>query len=287
MKTISVQLVWMGSPLAGLNLQHDVVRVANQVAKREANKTQRSLRNWRRATVPYYCFGVGYPIASIGDPDQDGQYSFKPLTRLLQKTKDEADIVVGVIDEPLFEDLFSTVDEDCRCIVISTWNVEGILGPSGKNHADYVLCETAAQLLAIDYRKRKEFFTANPQKCELPWHKETRSCLLDYDEERRQTYKKLMSPQLCKKCKVLLEEATVPQPAQDVCVSIVKKGIRRVRSAVRDMSRRSSFWCLIGVLLGVLVNQELVPTWAGVSGIVMSLLFIFRRSYKGLVDFYN
>lgn len=262
MKTISVQMVWMGSQFPRLNLS-DVVRVAN--------KAQRSFH-----------FRMGDAIETVGPPDQDGQYSFKSVAQLLQTTRvvDDAGIIVGVIDEQLFDELFSAVDEGCRYIIISICDIKGILNPSKKSYADYVLCEVAAQLLAIEYRRIKGI-SADPKKCEPPWHLETKSCLFDYDETRRQTYKKMMWPQLCAPCSGLLSQANVPQRTQDACLSIVKKGIRPVRSALRDTSRRSSFWCFIGVLLGgVLFNQELVPTWLSVSGIAISLLIIIIRSYK-------
>ena len=168
MTTISVQMVWMGSEYPGLNL-NDVVRVAN--------KAQQTFQ-----------FTVGYKIETVGVQDKDGQYSFGHLARLLKKTRrvDDVEIIVGVIDAMIYDELFSTTDEDDTCVIISVNDVDGILAKvnwhiepgcivevDGKPHVPRAASEivqfTLAKIPALSFWTREDLLeTLDPPAPVLP-----------------------------------------------------------------------------------------------------------------------
>ena len=258
MTKTKVQILGMGPLVPGLKLE-DVVGVANSA--------QNSFE-----------FSVGVPIETLGTADKDdGQYFFDSLENLLEENRrnDDVDVLVGVIDEQIDDELFSSINKECSCIIISVAGVDEILERSDKTYADYVLCETAAQLLALKYRKHSGIH-ADPKECEKPWHRQPKICLFDYDETRRHTYKKLMFPKLCKPCEALFEDANFPGPIKDDCVKLVEKGLKPWLSALRETVKSIWFLILTPVLLaGILFNADLgVPIL--VSSIVIGIIILTR-----------
>ena len=173
----------MGPPIPELDLSK-VVSMANK-------------------STDIFNFSLGDRINTVGSPDQDGQYGFSYLADNLKgnRAEKDLDVLIGVIDSQIYDELYSSTDEDNKCIIISVKNVKSILDRARKSYTDYLLCEIGAQLLAIELRRTKKNISIVPEDCGQPWHKETKSCLFDYDENRDDTFKKLMSPQLCTKCK--------------------------------------------------------------------------------------
>ena len=109
----------------------------------------------------HYAFAISEPLTSLGPPNDKGEYRFKSLAeKLLQRKRGSgsdstADILVGVVDSPLYDELFSGIDESLRVVIVSTANMLDTLERTQRSHADYVLVEIAAQLLAIEYRSNK------------------------------------------------------------------------------------------------------------------------------------
>lgn len=241
------------------------------------------VRHMANKAQKIFNFTLADPIETIGDADEDGQYKFSNIARILKSTRCEQNInvLVGIIDSPIRDELYSGIDEDFRCIIISLTDIDHILERSKKSYTDYVLSETAAQLLAIEYR-RAEGISADPEACAPPWHRETKSCLFDYDENRDQTYKKLMLPQLCVTCKALMTEANVGESIQTACVKIVKAGIRPIRTAMRETIHNKFVWGLTGVLLGgTLFNHPSAPPLKYVIIAIGSIiLLVFIRYYR-------
>ena len=115
--------------------------------------------------------------------------------------------LVGVIDIPLVDDIFSSTDRDNQAIVVSTQsgNIRATISRIRSTIGAYVLMEIAAQILAIEFR-RAAHIHADPEICEKPWHPETKSCVFDYSDNLPDTEKKLLNPKVCDSCVALLSE---------------------------------------------------------------------------------
>jgi hypothetical protein len=94
-----VEIVQMGPLPNDLNLS-GVARAANKVQQH------------------FQCV-VGDPINHLGEPDEEGEYKVAELATLLETRRQQnaAEIEVGVIDAPLYEELFSGVDSESNNIV--------------------------------------------------------------------------------------------------------------------------------------------------------------------------
>ena len=192
------------------------------------------VRHMANKAQKVFTFTVGDQITTVGSTDRDEQYKFNDLSQTLkQRSEEDINVLIGVIDSKIHNELYSGVDGDNQLIIVSLADIRNMLQLSRKGYNDYVLCEIGAQLLAIEYRRIRSI-SFDPEECGVPWHEETLSCLFDYDENRDHTYKKLMSPKLCAKCKALLAEANVGMSVQTACVNIVKAGLRAVGSALQE-----------------------------------------------------
>lgn len=255
-----------------------IVQMGPLIPEIDLSKVQRTANKAQKT----FHFSIGDKIETIGPSDVDGQYDFGRLEKLLKENRGESgvDIIIGVIDVGIYDELYSGIDENCKCIIISLYDIKATLERSRKSYVDYVLCEIAAQLLAIQYRRAMKISVA-PEDCEEPWHDETRSCLFDYDENRYHTFKKLMSPTLCAKCKALFTEANVSERIQSDCVKIVKSGIRPIRTTLLETINNKFVWGLVGIFLGILLNQESAPPISYVFiGMIVLIIVVFIRYYK-------
>ena len=186
----TVRLVELGPMRDGLDLA--------RVAKR-ANRAQ-----------SLYHFLVGEPLSVPTEPDAgDGQYTFQELAgRLTVRGVGSAQLLVGVTDHSIYDELFSAVDEDLSCILISTADIGDVIDADRTTAAGYVLFEIAAELLTIEYRRLTNQ-KSDPTTCELPWHIVRKSCIFDYDSERKHTGEKMLKPDLCAACRSRLRDAGV------------------------------------------------------------------------------
>jgi len=237
----NIKIFQMGPPNPELDLSK-VVRMAN-------------------ASQNIFSFSLGDKLETIGPPNLEGQYKFSDLVKTLKDSRLEEDVnvFIGVIDFPIYDELFSSIDEGNLYIIISLYDIDGILERSRKNSNDYVLCEIGAQLLAIEERRAKDI-SIDPEEPGEPWHEETRACLFDYDKTRFYSYKKLMLPQLCSGCNALLEEANVGKSVQNASVNIVKAGIRPFKTTIIEtFSNRMVLAGLVMVISGILFNSKYAP----------------------------
>ena len=202
-----VEIVQMGPLATGLNLKK-ITRVANKGQK-------------------HFQFVLGDRISRIGEPNTEGAYKVTDLAKLLdaRRIQECADIAVGIVDSPLYWGLFSGVDMASNNVVVSTAEpADSLLSRENKSKAAYVLVETAAQLLTIEYRRLMEV-SVEPEDCELPWHKETKPCLFDYCDDPLQTVKKLITPDPCPECVALLS-ANIRDSVFKACVNLAKRAVR-------------------------------------------------------------
>lgn len=212
-----IEIVQMGPPPDNLNLK-GVVKTANRAQE-------------------YFNCVLGDPINTLGSPNTDGEYTVTQLATLLEtrRRQNNAETEIGVIDAPLYDELFSGVDAASNNIVISITPVESLLSGINKSKADYVLLEVGAQLLTIEYRRQTNL-SVEPEVCERPWHKETRSCLFDYCDHPPHTLKKLKEHRLCAECQSILESANIRGSVISACRDIVKKGVQaKVLNILRDV----------------------------------------------------
>jgi hypothetical protein len=268
-----VEIVQMGPPIHDLNLR-GVARTANRVQN-------------------HFIFDVGDPINTIGEPcTNEGEYKAGDLAILLEKRRqDGAEFEVGITDVPLFDELFSGVDNASRNIVISLAPIESLLPRINKSKADYVLLEIAAQLLTTDYRRQADL-SVEPEVCALPWHKETRSCVFDYCDNPPETLKKLMAPKLCSVCRSLLESANIRESVITACLNIVKKAvyakfINVLRGVLNDPISRLLFGGLF-TLLAVEISGSLGLPRVLTGMLILALLLgvmlkHFRKSRTDLL----
>jgi len=151
-----VQIIQLGSLTPSLNLKG---------VARFANKTQ-----------THFQFISGDPIEHLGDPDDEGKYKVRDLGTLLETRRNQGsvDVAVGVVDSPLYYELFSGVDTTNNNIVISTVPFEELPAAVKIPIDAYILVEIAAQLLTIEYRRQNNI-GVEPEECASPWHGKTRS----------------------------------------------------------------------------------------------------------------
>jgi hypothetical protein len=176
-------------------------------------------------------------------------------------------------------------------IVISITPVEDLLPRINKSKADYVLLEIAAQLLTIDYRRQTNL-SAEPEVCELPWHKETRSCVFDYCDNPPHTLKKLMAPKLCSECLALFESANIRESVITASINIVKKAvyaklINVLRGILSDPLGRALFSGLFTLLIvetfGYFGLSHLSVAWLLLALLLAVILKHLRRSRSDLL----
>ena len=217
---------------------------------------------------------VGDPINNLGEPNAAGEYKLANLAVLLEGRRHQSgsEFEIGVTDSPLCEELFSGVDSESKNVVISLAPMEDLLPKINKSKADYVLLETAAQLLTIDFRRQTNL-VVDPEVCDLPWHKETRSCVFDYCDCPPHTLKKLMAPKLCSQCQSLLESANIRESVITACINLVKKAvyakvINVLRGFLSDPIGRALFG---GVFLFVIVE---ILSKVGLSRLKIGLLIL-------------
>jgi hypothetical protein len=202
-----IELIPMGPPIRDLNFSN-IARIANK-------------------SQDHYQFVIGDGILNLGSPNESGEYKVSDLAKLLEARRSEAkvDVAIGVIDSPLYWELFSSLDKGNNNIVISIDDIHETLERTKKSYAAYVLVEIAAQLLTIEYR-RLTGKSLEPEECGEPWHKETKSCLFDYSDYRPHSGKKLIDPHLCDSCRALLSGANLRQTVTTSCLSIVRVAVR-------------------------------------------------------------
>ena len=210
----TVRIVQIGPLDEGLDL--------GRVAKR-ANKAQEQ-----------YEFALGDVVNVTTEPDEgDSQYSFEALAeRLYVRREDGTQLLVGVTDLHIFDELFSAVDEQLSCVIISTADIQDVIDGDRTTPGGYVLFEIAAQLLTIEYRRMAKW-TCPPTTCGKPWHNTRQACIFDYDEERQHTGKKMLKPRLCPECKAILWKAGVASSIEAAALKIAGTGVTPIRTFVR------------------------------------------------------
>ena len=244
-----IKLIQMGPCGEGVNLTK---------IKKYGNKAQ-----------PHYSFSVGDSLSELGPPNEHGKYTVRQLLDLLLKVRNEenVDILVGVIDIPLVDDIFSSTDHSNGAIVVSTQsgNIRATISGINSTIGAYVLMEIAAQILAIEFRRAAEIH-AEPENCEKPWHTETKSCVFDYSDNLPDTEKKLLNPRLCDSCRALLSENNIRASIQQACLRIVKLTRKAVvNTLIRDSFNNRWFMLLFGGSVVRLIDNEwrdaVLPKW--------------------------
>lgn len=230
-------------------------------------------------------------ILHLKDPTEDSgrQYSFAALAdRLGSKRGADAEVLVGVTDHPIYDELYSAVTSDLRCIVISTADIEEVIDAESTSVAGYVLFEISAQLLTIEYRRLARIMP-DPEKCCEPWHLERRSCMFDYDEERKHTGKKMAAPSLCKTCQALLYEAGVAESLQIDTLHIAKAGMTPILTVLRIVAKNPMALILFGAWLGHVTALEVLskfPWWLQPETVILLALvgMVIRQYWKFSAD---
>ncbi len=218
----------------------------------------------------YYSFGVGDELTALGGSD-DGRYTADHLLELLEQNRGSAaiDVLIGVADCQIHDDLFSTVDENNKCIIISTQanDIRGMVKKIPTTIEAYVLVEIGAQLLTIEYRRATNT-AADPEESVLPWHEETKTCVFDYSDDFEHTGKKLIAVSLCESCKALLTETNIRFSVKSACIDIVNSGVKtKLRTLIREVLEKR----VMGYLFSGLAGMALVDLLE--TGIPLSVLF--------------
>ena len=163
--------------------------------------------------------------------------------------RDQTQLLVGVTDHALYDEMFSAVDETLSCVIVSTADIQEVIEADRTTASGYVLFEIAAELLTIEYRHLTKQ-SSSPTTCEPPWHKVRRSCIFDYDEQRKHTGSKMLAPTLCPQCESLLNEAGVAPSIKLAATRIAKAGLAPIRAFLRRLVLNSWFTLLAGFVIG-------------------------------------
>ena len=221
-----------------------------------------------------YYFTVGDDLGVMTEPDAEReQYTCGTLAeRLGVREGDGADLLVGITDHRVYDELFSAVTEDLTCIIVSTADVRDVIDTDRTSMAGYVLFEIAAELLTIEYRRlaRTGF---DPTVCGLPWHLVRKSCLFDYDDERKHTGEKILKPHLCAACQSLLRDAGVAPSIERAALRIAGAGLAPVRALLRRWALHRWFALVTGFTAG----QFGMPYGLGVLAIAGVVMFMVER----------
>src|SRR5688572_10069485 len=95
------------------------------------------------------------------------QYDPNQLFRYLWRHRGRENLIlVGIVDNEIFDDLYSTVDKKNLMVLVSlrTRLLSRVLEISKKTVEQYVTLEIGTQLLAIQYRRITKL-SADPLKC--------------------------------------------------------------------------------------------------------------------------
>lgn len=211
---IIVTIIQLGPLRVGLKLTTVVDR---------ANRAQQS-----------YFFRLGDSVESTGEPDaEQGRYTFDRLASRLATRRDEnTQLLVGVTDHAVHDEMFSAVAKDLSCIIVSTDDIQTVLKTDGTTDTGYVLFEIAAQLLTIEYRRLSEE-RFPPTECGAPWHRERRRCIFYWDEERQHTGQKMLEPGLCPPCDAALDRTNVAASFSTAAIGIAKSGLQPIQAWFR------------------------------------------------------
>ena len=233
-----------------------------------------------------YTFSIGDPICELDTPNSDGKYTVTELlTKLLDaRSEENIDILVGIVDMPLVDDIFSSTDPKNSAIIVSTQSglIRSTVTRVNSTIEKYILMEIAAQILAIAYRRAAKI-NADPEDCEKPWHEQTKSCIFDYSDHLPDTAKKLVNPNICVSCKALFSEHNVGNSIQRSCRRIINLTRQsRWRNLLRDVARNPWFMVVFGGLLMNIVHLarnylprlEFVPCWLQVSAPLLIFAFV-------------
>ena len=223
----------------------------------------------------HFEFTVSDPIQSLGNPLADGSYTVDILVDVLLNNRVESDetVLVGVVDSEVGDKVFSCLDRKNRCIIISIDDVDSILKSTSTTLTGYVLVETAAQLLTLEYRRRTNI-SIDPDNCGDPWHEETRECLFYYCEKREHSGKKLMAPKMCLACQALFDKANMPQSVLMAGTKIFDEGVRRTFRRSLETVLKSRYGIF---LISMVVTSGVIPTLrnVGISAAQLSAISLF------------
>lgn len=229
----------------------------------------------------HYIFHLADPLEYLEEATKDGdQYEFDYLANLLKSKRGNgtAQVLIGVTDHTIFDQMFSAVDSEHTCILISTADIEEDKVIQKTSPAGYVLFEIGAQLLTIEYRNLKKI-KREPECCEEPWHKERRTCVFDWDEERKHTGKKIASPKLCKMCQALLYKADVAPTLIYATTRLVRAGLTPFRTFLGNQARDPIITLILGALLGSVSGLSI--SGLKVIPIFLSLALVVLLLYQG------
>ena len=261
-----VRIVQLGPLQEQLNLREVVIK---------ANRSQGQ-----------YIFHLAAPLEHVGEPTEyDGQYKFDLLADHLQSKRgnDTAQILIGVTDHAIYDQMFSAVNSELTCILISTADIEEDKVIQKTSRAGYVLFEIGAHLLTIEYRKlKKPKIKGEPEDCAKPWHKERLTCIFDWDEERRHTGQKIASPKMCAISSALLYEAGVAQTLIDATTNLVRAGLTPIRTFLRNQARDPITILILAALLGSVAGLKVFSTvsWWLQPYILLSLALAVLLPYR-------
>ena len=210
-----------------------------------------------------YIFHLADPLEYLPEPTEDEghQYKFDLLADLLQSKRgnDTAQVLIGVIDHAIHDQMFSALNSELTCILISTADIEEGNVTQKTSMAGYVLFEIGAQLLTIEYRHLRKI-KSEPEECAEPWHKKRLTCVFDWDEERKYTGQKIASPKICEVCRGLLYKAGVGPTVIDATTSLVRAGLTPIQKFLTNQTRAPIIILILGALLGNVSGLKVFST---------------------------
>lgn len=235
-----------------------------------------------------YKFRVLDPILVLPEPtlqpaqgrNYSPQFDAAVLFALLKKHSQRTlvDIVVGIIDSEIYDELFSTNNSENDAVLVSLRSptLPEILERSGRTPLNYVGLEIAAQLLCIQYR-RKIGQPSDPGKCSPPWHIQRLNCLFDWYGISPTNVTKLQRPQLSLLARQYFEDAQVSPAVVDNGLRMAKAITRRDHHTIFSLLARDP---LLGVILGAIFGWAAsgASLWPSVSawlnGFYLSIAFL-------------
>ena len=224
------------------------VRIVPLVPVRNGLDLDKVVR-WANKAQEYYSFSLDEALGVTTDPDaEDEQYRFETLAaRLDARSNDGTQLLVGVTDVHVYDELFSAVDQPLRRIIVSTADIRNVIDGDRTTAAGYVLFEIAAELLTIEYRRlTRETF--DPTECAAPWHRARQSCIFDYDEEREHTGEKMLQPKLCPTCKSKFWNAGVAESITNAALRMASSGLRPFDARVRRIVLSRWYTLVAGIV---------------------------------------
>jgi hypothetical protein len=243
---------------------------------------------------PAFCFTALQSVTDIPVPTMppaksgtsSPQYAADALFALLRShgSSRTFDILVGIIDSEIYDEMFSLLDPANRLILISTRtpHIQTILAKSNRTFYNYVGLEIAAQLLCALYRLKVGIQT-RPEECQPPWHIERLNCLYDWYGMSPANVTKLLRPRISPRALAYFNAASL-SPVYILSIEIMSRSLTRNTLSVllRRLGPDPYVSLILGSVLGF-ATSTLSTSTLWYSSLAFYLIATTILLWRGLI----